>query len=101
MPLLQIDRLLTLTTPLGADALLVQSMEGVEPMSGLFRFQLVLVSEKKTIALQDLVGQRVTLAIELAGNKQRHINGFVNRFSQGDVDSKVSHYYAEVVPWLW
>lgn len=101
MPLLQTDRLMSMTTPLGADALLVQTMEGVEGVSQLFQFQLVLVSEKKNISLQDLVGQRVTLSIELQGKKTRPINGFVSRFSQGDVDSRISHYYAEVVPWLW
>jgi len=101
MPLVQEERLVSLKTPLGADALLVESVEGTEAISSLFRFQLVLVSEKRDIALSSLVGQNVTLAFELAGKKTRHINGFVSRFSQGDVDSRVAHYYAEVVPWLW
>src|SRR5262249_36321083 len=83
------------------DVLLVESLEGTEAMSSLFRFQLVLVSEKRDIALKDLVGQNITVAIELVGKKTRHLNGFVSRFAQGDVDSRVSHYYAEVVPWLW
>ncbi len=101
MALLQQDRLVSISTPLGKDVLLVESLEGTEAMSSLFRFQLVLVSEKRDIALKDLVGQNVTVAIELVGKKARHLNGFVSRFSQGDVDSRVSHYYAEVVPWLW
>jgi type VI secretion system secreted protein VgrG len=101
MALLQQDRLVNIYTPLGKDVLLVETLEGTEAMSGLFRFQLVLVSEKRDLKLQDLVGQRVTIEFELAGGKSRPINGFVSRFSQGDVDSKVSHYYAEVVPWLW
>ncbi len=101
MALLQQDRLVSLGTPLGADVLLVETLEGSEGISSLFRFQLVLVSEKKDIALNALVGQNVTIAIELAGTKYRYLNGFVSRFSQGDVDSRVSHYYAEVVPWLW
>ena len=61
---------------------------------------LVLVSEKRDIALASLVGQNVTIDLELAGGKHRYVNGFVSRFAQGDVDSRVAHYYAEVVPWL-
>ncbi len=101
MALLQQDRLVSLATPLGKDVLLVESLEGTESVSALFRFQLALVSEKRDIALKDLVGQNVTLVIELVGKKMRYFNGFVSRFSQGDVDSRVSHYYLEVVPWLW
>jgi type VI secretion system secreted protein VgrG len=101
MALLQIDRLVSLKTPLGSDALLVETVEGTETISGLFRFSLVLVSEKRDIALSSLVGQNVTIQFELAGKKTRHINGFISRFSQGDVDQRVAHYYAEVVPWLW
>ncbi len=101
MPILQQDRLVTIRTPLGRDVLLVETLEGTEAVSDLFRFNLVLVSEKRDIALGDLVGQRVSVAIELANGKFRYLNGFVSRFSQGDVDSRVSHYYAEVVPWLW
>jgi type VI secretion system secreted protein VgrG len=100
MALLQLDRLITLTTPLGPDVLLVESLEGSEAISSLFHFELVLVSEKN-IAASDLVGQRLTFSFELAGGKQRHVNGFVSRFAQGDVDRRVAHYYAEVVPWLW
>ncbi len=101
MALLQQDRLVTIGTPLGKDVLLIESLEGTEGMSQLFRFQLVLVSEKRDIALNALVGQNVTIAIELAERKVRYINGFVSRFSQGDVDSRAAHYYMEVVPWLW
>lgn len=101
MPIIHHDRLITLTTPLGKDVLFVETLEGSEGMSRLFRFQLVLVSEKADIPLNALVGQRVTFAYELAGGKQRPLNGFVSRFAQGDVDKRVAHYYMEVVPWLW
>ena len=101
MVLLQQDRLVSLKTPLGADALLVEAVDGTEAISSLFRFQLMLVSEKRDIALSSLVGQNVTITFELPDKKTRYINGFVSRFSQGDVDQRVAHYYAEVVPWLW
>src|SRR5262245_32929311 len=110
MALIQKDRLIYLATPLGKDVLHVETLEGSEGISRLFRFQLVLASdhrapplasEKRDIPLASLVGQRVTLAIELRGGKFRYVSGFVSRFAQGDVDARVSHYYMEVVPWLW
>src|SRR5262245_60637342 len=100
MALLQENRLITLTTPLGPDVLLVESLEGHEAISSLFHFQPVLVSEKD-IAPEDLVGQRLTFSFELTDGEQRHVNGFVSRFAHGDVGLRVAHYYAEVVPWLW
>jgi type VI secretion system secreted protein VgrG len=101
MALVQHDRLIHLTTPLGKDVLHVETLEGSEGISRPFRFQLVLASEKRDIALGALVGQRVTVALEVRGGKFRYVNGFVSRFAQGDVDARVAHYYAEVVPWLW
>src|SRR5262245_52029593 len=101
MALIQKDRLVYLATPLGKDVLHVETLEGSEGISRLFRFQLVLASEKRDIPLASLVGQRVVIAIEVRGGKFRYISGFVSRFAQGDVDARVSHYYMEVVPWLW
>jgi type VI secretion system secreted protein VgrG len=64
MALLQHDRLISISTPLGKDVLLVENLEGTEAISALFRFQLALISHKPDIALKDLVGKNVTHAIE-------------------------------------
>src|SRR5262245_22216219 len=101
MAITQDNRLLAVTTPLGKDVLLLDTLEGTEGLSRLFRFNLVLVSETRTINPADLVGQRVGVAIELPDKKVRYVNGFVNRFAIGDVEGHLAHYYAEVVPWLW
>jgi type VI secretion system secreted protein VgrG len=95
------ERLLELTTPLGEGKLLLQSFAGSEAVSRLFEFHLDLLSEDSSISFEDIVGQRVTIAVRLADDNQRFINGFVSRFAQSGRDKRYTHYQAEVVPWLW
>ena len=94
MALTQDGRLLSITTPLGKDVLLLETLEGAEEISGLFRLNLVLLSDKPSLGFADLVGQRVTINIQLANNQTRSINGFVSRFSQGGFSDGLAHYYA-------
>jgi type VI secretion system secreted protein VgrG len=103
MPKTQDNTFLSLKTPLGPDTLLLDSFTGVDEISRPFRFELELVSEAPDIAFDQIVGQRVTLTIDvLDGTEQRrYVNGFVSRFSQHGADSRFSYYQAEVVPWLW
>lgn len=97
----QQNRLLTLTTPLGEDALLLQSLVGYEGMSQLFQFKLTLLSENPAIAFNAIVGQNATITVRLADDSERYFNGIVSRFTQGGSDARFTHYQAEVVPWLW
>jgi len=48
-----------------------------------------------------MLGQRVTISIALTGGGARVINGFVSRFALGLREGALTHYRAEVVPWLW
>lgn len=97
----QEERIIAVQTPLGTDVLLLQRLTGVERLSGLFAFNLDILSEKESITFEDIVGKRVTITIHLAGGENRFINGFVNRFTQSGRDARFTHYQAEVVPWLW
>jgi type VI secretion system secreted protein VgrG len=102
--LTQAGRMLALTTPLGTDVLCIETLEGAEAVSDLFRFDLGLVSlTSATIAFKDIIGKRVTIAITLPQGQTRFINGLVSRFAFGgqDIGTGLNHYYAEVVPWLW
>jgi type VI secretion system secreted protein VgrG len=97
----QEHRLLSFTTPLGPDVLLLQELQGHEGISTLFRFDLELLAEDDAIPFDKLVGQNVTIRLALAEAHDRYINGFVSRFAQGRSDVRFTHYHAEVVPWLW
>jgi type VI secretion system secreted protein VgrG len=102
MALKQEKRMLRLKTPLGENVLVATRLRGHEEVSGLFHFQLDLISDKSTIAASEIVGKGVTLSIELADGSMRHFHGFVKRFCAGDEDREGRrNYRAEVVPWLW
>ncbi len=99
----QTGRLLSITTPLGKDVLLLQSLSGYEGISRLFNFELDLLAyQNDAIAFKSIVGQNVTITIQLTEGKSRNINGYVSRFAQSGIDDRYfTHYHAEVVPWLW
>ena len=101
MPYTQTNRRIAITTPLGDDALLLRGFSGVESISQLFHFDLDLLSENDSVKFQDLVGKNVTLSILDAEGAPRYWNGFVNRFSQGHQDRRLTAYRAQMVPWLW
>lgn len=98
----QTNRRISLTTPLGADALLLTSFRGDDRISRLFNFQLEMLSEKDSIDPASIVGHNVTIGIKLAdGETERYFNGYVRRFATGGKARGLRSYTAEVVPWLW
>jgi type VI secretion system secreted protein VgrG len=98
----QASQLLQIITPLGPDALHLFGFTGREGISQLFRFQADLLAEnRREIAFDKLLGQKVTLSLALGGGKTRYFNGIVSRFSQGPRDHTFTRYQAEVVPELW
>src|SRR6266516_1040927 len=101
MTVTQEKKLLAIETPLGKDALLLQSFSGHEAISQLFRFSADLLSENPSISFKNIVGKQVTLQVHHSGDDKRHWNGFVSRFACVGGDNRFSHYRAEIVPWLW
>ena len=101
MAFTQTDRYLSISTPLGADKLLIRSMQGDERLSGLFQFFLELQSEEMSLDFSQIVGKSATVTVKLADGTSRYINGIVGRFVQGGSDARFTTYYAELHPWLW
>ncbi|MFH0730438.1 MAG: type VI secretion system tip protein VgrG [Pseudomonadota bacterium] len=106
MPI-QENRLISIETPLGQDALLLSEFSGTESISRLFNYRLTLLSENHRIPFADIIGKNVTLSIDLAGGEKRFINGLIASFSQsgsGTVKLEAgyfSQYSATLVPWPW
>lgn len=99
---------MAISTPLGEDVLLLQQFSGVERLSRLFRFELDLLGESSTeIDFAQLLGQRVTVTLELVGGSKRYFNGIISRLSQGGRvpspfgEFDLTSYRAEMVPQLW
>jgi type VI secretion system secreted protein VgrG len=98
----QTNRVLSVTTPLGTDVLLLSSFSGSEAMSRLFSYQLLMVSETQSIAAKDIVGKHITWQIQYLDMPPRYFNGYVSRFAAGELSPRgLRSYRAEVVPWLW
>ena len=99
----QDHRLMAVETPLGKDVLLLQELTGYEAISHLFSYELDLLAyDNASIAFKDIVGKKVSIALQLPDGKPRYISGYVSRFTQGETDDRFfTHYHAQVVPWLW
>jgi type VI secretion system secreted protein VgrG len=99
----QDHRLLAIETPLGKDVLLLQEITGFEGISRLFSYDLDLLAyDNESISFKDVVGQKVSIKLQLPDGSLRYISGYVSRFTQGETDERLfTHYHAQVVPWLW
>lgn len=97
----QAGGLLTLSSPFGADDLLLDSMEGSEGISELFKFNLHMRSGSTSLAASTIVGKSVTVTLAIEGGSTRYISGMVSRFIQSGFDREFASYEAEVVPMLW
>ena len=100
----QDNRLISITTPLGKDGLLITGISGSEHISGLFEFGIEALSENHFIEAKELVGKAVTVKIHDAN--ERFFNGYVNELSHGDLVSAgpakgFRQYGFSIVPWMW
>jgi type VI secretion system secreted protein VgrG len=98
---LQAERAVEIFTPLGDDVLLFHRMTATEALGHLFQYDLDLLSKDPNIKFEDLLGQSVTVSLELPQDKTRYFNGFVSRFSLSGSLGDLSAYTATVRPWLW
>jgi len=86
-------------SPLGSK-LVVQSMSGDESLGRLFDYRLELLSQDFELHFDQVVGQKVTVALELPQDK-RYFNAYVTEFRyMGQVD-RYARYQATIRPWLW
>ncbi len=98
----QDNRFLRIETGLGKDALLLRRLQGSEPISQLFRFELDLLSYEENINAADIIGDHVALFIDANSSKPRCLNGFVKSFVYTGLEKRGLYgYKAEIVPWLW
>ena len=101
MAIEQEERRCKVTSPLGENKLILTSLDAWERVSGLFQLDCRFVSEDEKIEFNDIIGQKVTLEVEMAEGEKRFFNGRVARFSQSDAEDTNIVYHAQIVPWLW
>ncbi|WP_217589024.1 type VI secretion system Vgr family protein [Burkholderia sp. GbtcB21] len=103
---LQSNRLFTIQTPMkGRSDLVLVDFHGTEGLSQNFEFHIRLASQDPNIELKKLIGQPVTITLQLtdalASSDERYFHGYVANFSHLDHDGSFTVYSATVVPWLW
>ncbi len=98
----QDGRPMAITTPLGKDQLLLIGFSGQEALSQLFTFHLETLAElTTTVAFDQLLGQKVTVRMELPAGPPRFYNGIVSRVVEGGQTEGFIEYSLEVVPQHW
>ncbi|MCP5208598.1 MAG: type VI secretion system tip protein VgrG [Hahellaceae bacterium] len=97
----QKNQIIQLTTPLGADVLLPQGIEGEEAISRPFHYSIEVISEQDVIDEKKIIGKPVTCSINLGAEGKRYFNGIVTRLAIGQlVEKKYRTFSLEVVPWF-
>lgn len=99
---LQADRILRITTPLGADTLLAEKLTVHEHVSALFEITVSVRCKQPEIAPDQLLGKPVDVSVELGGSARRPWNAIVTDLIAGPRASRGLRSYQLVLrPALW
>ena len=101
MALLQAERIAAISTPLGADVLVLESFSGTEELARPFEFTVELRSEEPDISATDLIGKPMSVRLNTAKAGKRYFHGHVSRFKKTNKDGIHQSYSATIVPWTW
>ncbi|MGJ7549084.1 type VI secretion system tip protein TssI/VgrG [Pseudomonas alloputida] len=80
--------------------LLLETFKGVEALSRAFNYELLLVCEDSGVPLKSMMGQHVSIEIELAEGGPRYITGYLTRFASIGSDGGMARYTATLNPWF-
>ncbi len=94
-------RVIDIKTPLGADVLRLHSMHGSEELGRLFDYQITVLSEKNDVDPDKLLGQPITVTLELPDQKTRYFSAYATRLAQVGMIGRFHAYQITARPWLW
>ena len=97
-------RPMTVSTPLGADKLLLVGFEGTEQVSGIYSFRLDMIATNtnaKDVKFDQMLGQELAVKMLMHEGEERFFRGICRRFEQGDRDQNFTSFRAEIVPQFW
>jgi len=98
--LTQSNRPIGINTPLGSNVLLLVSFTLTEELGRPFELTAALQSTESAIDFSTILGQQVTVWMNITQTEQRYFNGVVRDFEQLDVGDPCSNYRAVIVPWI-
>jgi len=94
-------RTFEITTPLGADVLLLHRAHAREELAAVGECEVELLSKRGDIAIDEILAKTVNIRMETAADQVRHLDGYVTRFAQVGMHGRFHRYRATVRPWLW
>ena len=97
----QKNRQANFKSSLDPDALMLNSMFAREQISGLFEFELTVVSEDENIDLYQILGEHARVELELPGGDYRYFSGHIAEFSFASFRDNLAEYRIVLRPWLW
>ena len=98
----QKDRPMRITTALGETELLLYGFTGNEAISAPFEYRVTMLSEETSINLKSLLRTPATIALRLADDSYRYINGIFSFLRQAELGGdKLVTYEATIVPKVW
>jgi type VI secretion system secreted protein VgrG len=104
----QANRLISVTTPLGQDVLLLEAFSGTEAISRPFQFELEMLAESKTaVKFDQVLGRTMTITVLMPDNAKRYLSGVCAALREGQEvrasqgDQNFIRYRAEVMPAFW
>ena len=102
MALTQAGRHIRVHTKLGEDKLFLESFEGEERISDLFRFELGVLTEDAAFSMDSLLNQPAVVSLSLWDDSDRHFHGLINHIEELETRT-TGHilYRATMVPWTW
>ncbi|WP_314073846.1 type VI secretion system Vgr family protein [Roseococcus pinisoli] len=100
--LAQTERMLEITSPLGADKLMLRRLSVQEAIGHPFSLTAEVLSQDLNLQPSSLIGKAVTCTIKVRHVEPRHFHGVVRAFSRiGAMGRGLASYRIEVVPNLW
>lgn len=76
-------------------------LAGEERLGEPFRYEVHMLSDRPSIDLAQVLGQKLTLAMSLAESGTRHLNGVITRLSHVGRVGPYEHYLAIIRPNFW
>jgi type VI secretion system secreted protein VgrG len=97
----QKNRAIKVTSPLGGDALLFSEMSGHEQLSGLFSYEVSLLSESGDVDFDKVLGQPLCVAFQPDKGARRFIHGIAAEMAHVGHIERYHRYRVTLRPWLW
>jgi type VI secretion system secreted protein VgrG len=96
-----VDRELSLSGPFADGALLVDHVTFHETLSEPFHLELDLLSPSPDLDISALVGEPLTLGIDLEAGLTRYLHGYVTRMALIGTFDKHARYHGTLRPWFF